>query len=503
MLATLALLAAHYSLFGHVPTAMELFTHKGTTCQNMTDAVRQIGCLSSSGQVASGAIATKFVSYDGKWDGTSTLVPSSAKPYYQTSCDLPVVLDTTVKVDSVKFRRLTRTNRLLTTSRLIEWAYGTVPANYALISTFFASASALTADGSAYDPTNPMSVPREIYINVVFDTSAVASAFIRWKAANDFTYGANYEGVDQNIYGAIGPDTWSVVSGMCAREVDALVRGNVDPYMTYGSVTKSSGAIPLRPFPSTSFVDTSAASVANQIKPFDGWKDTIAQVVLPYTQMRTFADTCKSQVQALKIQCAPPRSSSNASLASTYVTNFGTAAYSYQTLSCKLPVVVSARYPLDQAKLETLLKLDLATQARVFSGYAFEWALVPTRNGLVSSTITSTSGWGAAKGKGSELPTEVDTTLSFHDSTAAYSWLSWFASYYFLHGQKTSGKDYDPSLPFDPRARIVVHGMCSDAVVAAKTMLNKYAKHVDFAYGMTSSVVRPTGDYAVKPDKWN
>ena len=409
----------------------------------------------------------------------------------------------TFAIDPVRFRKVARANGLLTTGKLVEWTYGTAPANYALISTFFASASALTADGSAYDPTNPMSVPREMYVNVVFDTSAAASAFIQWKRPNFDAYGVKFDGVDQDMFNLVASSTRNIVSGMCAREVDALVRANVDPYVTYGSVTKSSGAIPLRPFPSASFVDMSAASVANQIKPFDGWKDTVAQVVLPYTQMRTFADTCKSQVQALKIQCAPPRSSSNASLASTYVTNFGTAAYSYQTLSCKLPVVVSARYPLDQAKLETLVKLDIATQARVFSGYAFEWALVPTRNGLVSSTITSTSGWGAAKGKGNELPTEVDTTLSFHDSTAAYSWLSWFASYYFLHGQKTSGKSYDPSLPFDPRARIVVHGMCSDAVVAAKTMLNKYAKHVDFAYGMAASVVRPTGDYAVKPDKWN
>jgi hypothetical protein len=68
-----------------------------------------------------------------------------------------------------------------------------------------------------------MSVPREMYVNVVFDTSDAAAAWLGWVTAHKLLVNVTYAGIRlKSFINMESPDTRIMVMGMCdARRLDA------------------------------------------------------------------------------------------------------------------------------------------------------------------------------------------------------------------------------------------------------------------------------------------
>lgn len=499
-----------------VLTAWESFRTQGTTCGDVIDSVAQLGCLGPKNSVASGkshTLVTKFASYHDTWSEATDEQVMSA-PLYQSSCNLPVTIDITLTFVAEAFLRAKATGFVMESAESDEWVYGYIPAEYGLISTFFGTVSSFTANGSAYDPTSPTSAPREGYVNVVYDTSAGAAAWLTWANLRKLLVNVTYNGVRlKSFIDMKSPATRIMVMGMCDSEIEAVrTRVGDMKFWEFTSLSKWSVAVPVRKTTS-SLIDMSVDANIAQFMPFDYWTDDISTFVSPPAEFSTFASTCNSQVQALHMQCRLPNAKS--SLASHYVTNYGSGPlFSSQKLSCNLPVVVSIHAPINATQMTEMLrdgqlnvKGEFVELTTVEEGRGFAYVAVPARHGLVSSVI---GGWATLNTNDTSIynapgtvPREHHVVLSFHESTSAYVWLAWFATYEHAYGRANDKAHFDASNVLHPDARVLVNGMCSSSIDRLKAQLGDKAAFLDFTYTSFASIVRPTGEYMLRLDGWN
>ena len=488
-------------------SAQEAFSKKGTTCADLVDSTKQIGCFSRTGP-GSNAVVTKFATYV----DDLLLEEDSSSPYYQSSCNLPVALEVTLAIDKAKFQRAARDDPFSISCSIIEWIYGTTPAQYGLMSTFFAGVSSFGANGKRI--VDDFAAPREGYVSIVFDTSDAAAAWIKWYDANVLAHGMSYRNVDsESIFDLTSPHNRYEVSGMCrarARELIQLSEKTTAQRWDFGSLTSWSITIPTRNVAPASIVDmTTEANIAPFV-PFDHWTDSI-DATIASVPLDAFADTCKTQMEALRLQCTPLDSTTTIASHYAHVANPNATRYAYQTTSCRLPVVAIVRVAIDAAKARALYTDGPSVAAQRVKGFdvgcGFIYSSVPARHGLVTSVIGSSSTLTAEgtsiydpKAPGGVMR-DIRATMSFPDSAAAVAWLAWFVKGEIAYGQKNGGVWYDPSSVFYPDSRVVVHGMCAKGVDKYRNIVGSRGDFVDFAYYSTS-VTRPTQNYVVKPGGW-
>jgi len=510
MIAALSTLIVGTPINPQSVTAYDKFSTTGTTCQDVIDAASQLGCLSShNGGVVHGkskTLVTKFASYIDDWlDATES--DEMSAPFYQSRCDLPVVVEVTLVFKPQEFLAAKATGFLMDSAAVDDWIYGYIPGEYGLISTFFGTVSSFTKDGTAYDPTDPMSVPREGYVNVIFDTSDAAAAWLEWVTANKLMIATKYKGVNvKSFIDVTSPKTRLVVTGMCAARANELIVSNEYTHWDFSSLTKWSLAIPLRKV-NTPLIDMSLAENYAQFTPFDHWEDTTSSMLSPPTEFSTFADTCNTQAEATHMQCR--LMNAKTSLASHYVTDYGTGPlFSSQKLSCQLPVAISVQVPLNATAAFKLMQQPDASEKEMLieAGCGFIYSSVPARHGLISSMIGGSSTFNDAgtsiyRTPGT-VPRDIRLTMSFTDSTAAYVWLKWFATYEHNYGQNNGGVRYDFAYLFDSNSRVLVFGMCADQIQQLKEELGSNANFLDFTYASFASTVRPTRPYMLRPDGW-
>jgi len=482
MLTTLALVTSS------MPT-----TQLGTTCSDMTNAVKQVGCFSESPNFA---LSTKYAFYKNLPDPSLLTNPAY---FYQESCNLPVSVDLTLAFDATKFRRIA-TSKIGTQSaagitRLISaWVWGLAPAQHGLFSTMYGSASTYATDGTTYNPLNVSSVPREGYVNIMFDTSAAAAAWMQWTAINTNIKKFKYNNVDVSPFDISSPNNRYVAAGMCTSHVSELTNMGLDAPYDFQPTFPFSLARPLR---QTTLPLVDASVMMSKGHPYDGWKNTIRDALAPFAPLNSFANTCEREMQALKLQCTAFDSND---LAAKYILDIAAGTASYQTLSPDLPVVVTLRRVINSTKY--LQVASRGSQAMVqmmmdsmYSADAFEYAGVAAANALVSSVISSFSlldTAGKPLTRPTQLPREAQTTLSFVNTASAVAWMQWYVNMLFMNGEKIHKVDFSVTNMQIKDLRLIVHGMSADGVKSVKAFVGQYASYIDFAYTSTINVVRPT-----------
>ena len=492
-------------------SAWDHLSAQGTTCQNVIDSAAQVGCLSSKNDgVVSGeakTLVTKFASYYDDWS-EATSVDTASGAQYQSTCDLPVVVDMILPFSAEKYHEALQTNGMLAhISNINEWIHGYIPSEYALMSTSFVGLSSYTASGSVFDMNDESSVPREAYVNIVFDTSNAAFAWLQWRTSNMLRHENKYQGVDMwQIFDLSSTKTRFAVTGMCASQVNALTQSNNYNDWDFSSLTKWSAAVPLRKV-SAPLIDMALSSNSAQFTKFDHWEDTTSDLLPPSTEFSTFGGTCKAQVETAHLQCR--LTNARTSLASQYVTNHGASPnLAPQSLSCDLPVAVLIQVPINVTHALAVFQGPEAEARSVLieKGCGFIYSSVPARHGLISSIIGGSSTFNnegtSIYTTSNKLLRDIRLTLSFHNSMAAYVWLAWFATFQKNYGQTNGGVRYDPAFAFGRDSRIVVQGMCADSIQQLKEQLGSTSNFLDFAYPSSPSTVRPTGNYKIRPDGW-
>ena len=481
MLTTLALVTSS------MPT-----TQLGTTCSDMTNAVKQVGCFSESPNLA---LSTKYAFYKNLPDPSLLTNPAY---FYQESCDLPVSVDIRLAFDATKFRRIA-TSKIGTQSavgitRLISaWVFGLAPAQHGLFSTMYGSASTYATDGTTYNPLNVSSVPREGYVNIMFDTSAAAAAWIQWTVTNTNIKKFKYNNVDVSPFDISSPNNRYVAAGMCASYVSELTNMRINTLYDFQPTFPWSLARPLR---QTTLPLVDASVMMSKARPYDGWKNNIRDALAPFAPLNSFAKTCEREMQALKLQCTAFDSSN---LAAKYMLDIAAGSASYQTLSPELPVVVTLTRVINSTKYLQVASRGAQAMRQMmdsmYSADAFEYAGVAAANALVSSVISSFSLRDAAGNpltQPTQLPREAQTTYSFVDTASAVAWMQWYVNMLFMNGEKIRGVDFSVTNLQIKDLKLIVHGMSADGVKSVKAFVGQYASYIDFAYTSTISVVRPT-----------
>jgi hypothetical protein len=147
MIAALTTLVVGTPMNPQVFSAYEKLSTKGTTCHDVIDAASQLGCLSSkNGGVVKGesnTLVTKFASYSDAWlDATKS--DDMSAPFYQSRCDLPVVVEVNLVFKPQEFLAAKATGFIMDSAAIDDWIYGYIPGEYGLISTFFGTVSSFT-----------------------------------------------------------------------------------------------------------------------------------------------------------------------------------------------------------------------------------------------------------------------------------------------------------------------------------------------------------------------
>ena len=391
---------------------------------------------------------------------------------------MPVSMHVTVRNNAALWLGLEKAGASTTTMSILKYIYSVVPASAGLTQSSYVSTSTLTYDGKAFDPSNPASVPKQIYVSSTFGSSRAASTYLRWLFTDFSKHGLFMGGVSVPPT-AQTSDSRFVVAGMCDSEVAALA--DVRSFKLLAWFPKLDFATALD-FSIAKSKDSAPAFNFASVPAPPGFVDTIS--------VEASGLTCVAEAQKyIQQRCVAAKP---LSITSSYVQYFDVSSTANpatidqaslirpQSLSCGLPVAIVLQGPYLH---------EFVTALNEFGPYAL--AAVPAKHALVTSSIVSVSSLTDSKTK---KPREFYVHMRFPNSGAASKWLQ----FYVTNGLRKLTPSEWTVLNAPATVKAIVHGMCvADVAATKKAIGSTYSSTFEFAMVTPASLVQPESNFFV------
>ena len=201
----------------------------GDTCDDEREVYQQKRCCKASSSSSPPSFASSPSPSPPKYE--SSYVPLVDDPYttfvlgdsQQVSCSLPVVVFCSFEVDTQKYLE-SYPDSILAYERMKIWWVSGLP--FAMGQKEFSAVtySEYAQDGSRYDPSNPKSVPRNIYVQEYFVNSKATYSFWSEWAKMITTYDYHQDGVfaTASKMSIVNDVARVVFNGMCKHYADKL-----------------------------------------------------------------------------------------------------------------------------------------------------------------------------------------------------------------------------------------------------------------------------------------